>query len=406
LKKLLLLGAGVEQQIVIEHAHELNFQVIALDSNPNAKGLEIADIPIVADIKNVEQICEIAQKYSVDGVMTHAVEIPQIVSRIAKKMNLPGLSPEIADKATNKKTRIECFKNNNIPSPKFIYASSVPEILEKITDLKFPLVIKPIDNAGSRGVSKIEKIDDVQKRYEESISFSKTKTVLIEEFLTGNQISTESIIVNGKIITTGFADRNYDMDKHFSPYFIENGHTIPSALTTKEKNYVIRVVEDSIRALGINFGVAKGDIILNNGTPKVLEMAARTSGGRFASDMVPLSSGVNILKPLIQMSLDEEIDMEFLKPKFYRAAAQRFFFPSPGKLKSINGIEKSLKIPGVYDIFINQNFKIGDYIKPITNHSERIGHVITSAETREKAISIAENVIKEVRFVTSWKKSM
>ena len=88
--------------------------------------------------------------------------------------------------------------------------------------------MKPIDNAGSRGVIKIEKIDDVSKIYVECTSFSKEKTVLIEEFLSGPQISTESIIVNNEIITTGFADRNYDMDEKFSPYFIENGHSIPS----------------------------------------------------------------------------------------------------------------------------------------------------------------------------------
>ena len=401
MKKLLLLGAGIEQKIVIEYAHELNFEVIAIDSNSDAPGLKISDISIIEDITNVEKICEIAQKYSVNGIMTHAVEIPHIVSRVAQKMNLPGLSPEIADIATNKKMRIECFQKNKIPSPKFVYGSSVEEILEKITNFDFPLVMKPIDNAGSRGVIKIEKIDDISKIYDECTSFSKTKTVLIEEFLSGPQISTESIIINNKIITTGFADRNYDMNKKFSPYFIENGHTIPSILSSKEKNEVIKVVENSIKAIGINFGVAKGDIIIDNGYPKVLEMAARTSGGRFASDMVPLSNGVNILKPLIQMSLGENVDMDFLKPKFSKAAVQRFFFPPIGKLKSVNGIEESMKIPGVYDIFINPNIKINDELKPITNHAERIGHVITSDDKIEKAITIAENVINKVRFEIS-----
>ena len=401
MKKLLLLGAGIEQKIIIEYAHELNFEVIAIDSNSDAPGLKISDISIIEDITNVEKICEIAQKYSVNGIMTHAVEIPHIVSRVAQKMNLPGLSPEIADIATNKKMRIECFQKNKIPSPKFVYGSSVEEILEKITNFDFPLVMKPIDNAGSRGVIKIEKIDDISKIYDECTSFSKTKTVLIEEFLSGPQISTESIIINNKIITTGFADRNYDMNKKFSPYFIENGHTIPSILSSKEKNEVIKVVENSIKAIGINFGVAKGDIIIDNGYPKVLEMAARTSGGRFASDMVPLSNGVNILKPLIQMSLGENVDMDFLKPKFSKAAVQRFFFPPIGKLKSVNGIEESMKIPGVYDIFINPNIKINDELKPITNHAERIGHVITSDDKIEKAITIAENVINKVRFEIS-----
>ncbi len=401
MKKLLLLGAGIEQKIVIEYAHELGFEVIAIDSNFDAPGLKISDVSVVEDITNVDKICEIAQKYSVNGVMTHAVEIPHIVSRVAQKMNLPGLSPEIADIATNKKMRIECFQKNKIPCPKFTYGSSTEEILKKIKNFVFPLVMKPIDNAGSRGVIKVEKINDISQIYDECTSFSNTKTVLIEEFLSGPQLSTESIIINNKIITTGFADRNYDMDKKFSPYFIENGHTIPTVLSVKEKKQVIKIVEDSIKAIGINFGVAKGDIIIDNGQPKVLEMAARTSGGRFASDMVPLSNGVNILKPLIQMSLGEKIDMELLIPKFNKAAVQRFFFPPPGKLISIKGIDESMKMPGVYDIFINPNVKINNEIKLITNHSERIGHVITSDDTIEKAVTTAKNVINKVRFEIS-----
>jgi biotin carboxylase len=395
-KKLLLLGAGFEQKIVIDHAHNLGIHVIAVDGDPNAQGLKIADTSIVGNIKNVDELCAIAKKYSVNGVMTHAVEIPHIVSRVSERMNLPGLPSEIADRATNKLSRIKCFKDKKIPSPAFEFASSKDEAYQKAKTMKFPIVIKPIDNAGSRGVSKIEKIENIHRGYDDAILFSKEKTVLLEEFLVGPEISTESIIFNGKIITTGFADRNYSTKERFKPYMIENGHTIPSILPSDTQRKIIQVAEDAIRAIGINFGVAKGDLILDNNEPKVLEMAARTSGGRFASDMVPLSSGVDIIPALIQMSLGLDVNVEFLRIKYKKAAAQRFFFPPPGKIINIKNIDRAKSIPGVYEIFLRTDVKIGGIIKPITNHSDRVGYVITSGNTRDQAVNISEEVVNMV----------
>ena len=306
-----MLGAGFEQNIAIKYAQELGIEVIAVDSNKNAEGLKSVKIGIVSDIKNIEKMIEIGKKFQVDGVMTHGVEIPHVVARIAEALNTPGLKPDIADRATNKLLRSKCFKKNNVPSPKFIFVKSKQEAIIKSKNLKFPLVIKPIDSSGARGVSKINKSDEIPKKYDEATSFSNNKIVLLEEFIDGPQISTESIIIKNKIITTGFADRNYDNSYIFEPYMIEDGHTIPSNISGELKNKVIKTVEKAIKDLGINFGVAKGDIIIHNGEPKILEMAARTSGGRFATDMVPISSGINILKPLIQMSVGEKIEMSY-----------------------------------------------------------------------------------------------
>jgi len=276
--------------------------------------------------------------------MTHAVEIPHIVSRVAEKMKLPGLNSDVADKATNKLERIQCFKNKKIPSPTFEFADSEDECIAKAKKIGFPLVIKPIDSRGARGVIKVENLNEIRKKYKESILFSTKKTVLIEKYIEGSEISTEAIIINGKIVTTGFADRNYTNKEKFKPYFIEDGHTVPSLLPKKIQKKVIEITESAIKSLGINWGVAKGDVILDGDEPKILEMAARTSGGRFCSDMVPLATGINIIKPLIQMSLGLPIDTSFIEKKYDKGAAQRFFFPGVGKLERIVNLKKAKKI--------------------------------------------------------------
>ena len=396
--KLLLLGAGVEQKIIIDHAHDFGIFVIAVDKDPNAFGLKFADKYIVSDIKDVDKMCKIAKEEHVDGVFSHAIDIPHIVADVAQQNNLPGIDLTAACTATNKLKRIECFKKEKIPAPTFVHASSSEEAVEKAKKLELPFVLKPIDSAGARGVSKVEKYEDVPRLYNEAISYSSSKTVLLEEYLEGAEISTEAIIINGKIITTGFADRNYSDKQRFKQFFIENGHTIPSILSEKMQQKIIQTTENAIKALKINWGVAKGDVIIDNDEPKILEMAPRTSGGRFSSDMVPLTTGIDILKPLIQMSLGLPIEKQYLEKKYERAAAQRYFLPPPGKITSISGLTECKNLPGIYDVYLKDNVNVGCVIKPIKNHPDRIGHIIATGSTREEAIHNVERGINSVKF--------
>ena len=161
---------------------------------------------------------------------------------------------------------------------------------------------------------------------------------------------------------------------------------------------IIQTTENAIKALKINWGVAKGDVIIDNDEPKILEMAPRTSGGRFSSDMVPLTTGINILKPLIQMSLGLPIEKQYLEKKYERAAAQRYFLPSPGKITSISGLTECKNLPGIYDVYLKDNVNVGCVIKPIKNHPDRIGHIIATGSTREEAIHNVEMGINSVKF--------
>ena len=130
-KTIMILGAGPEQVEAIEIAKNLGLKVIAVDGNPNAQGLEIADIGLAEDIKDVNRMIKIGQKYDIDGVMTHAVEIPQIVAKVAKRLNLPGIEPEVAERATDKLKRIKCFKESGVSCANFESANNLEEAVEK-----------------------------------------------------------------------------------------------------------------------------------------------------------------------------------------------------------------------------------------------------------------------------------
>ena len=397
-KTIMFLGAGEEQCEAINVALDLGLRVVAVDGNPEAPGLKIADVGINADIKDVEAMIEIGKKYKIDGVMTHAVEIPQVVAKVAKALDLPGLDPEVAERATNKLERIKCLTEKGIPCPKFETAKTVEEAKKKAEKIGFPYVFKPIDSAGARGVIKVSNKDEIEKAFNHTLSYTQENIILIEEYLEGKELSTESIIYN-KIYTVAFADRNYDK-KRFEPFFIEDGGEMPTSLSKDEIKEVTQTVDAAIRALGIDWGVAKGDIIINNGEVTIMEMAARTSGGRFCSVKVPLSTGIDMLRPLILMAVGLTPDLNDLKPKFSRGIAERFIFPKPGKIVEIIGVDEAKRIEGIYKIHLNEDIKIGGKIERVTDHTMRKGYVIALGKNRKQAVKRAEKAVKMIEIIT------
>jgi biotin carboxylase len=397
-KKILILGAGLEQSLAIKEAKKLNYFVIACDSNPNAFGFQFSDISYVIDINNVDEIYSIGLKHEVNGIFTHAVEIPHIVSKVAEKLNLPSLSFEKAERATNKSKRIERLTKCNIPCAKYIHVKNENNLFNSAYKIGFPLVIKPIDNAGSRGVCLVEKDRDLKTAFDEAVRFSKIKEVLLEEVLIGPEISTESIVYKGKIHTFAFADRNYNKKELFKPFFIEDGINFPSNISEELKTEILELVEKTIKCLEIDFGAAKGDIIIDKGKPKIIEMASRTSGGWFGAGSIYFATGANMLEPLIQMAMGDEPNMKSFQINRNLGCAQRYIIPQvEGIVESIDGIENIEKMPGV-EMSVLFLPKIGEKIKKATNHAERFGQVICTAKTREEAIRLCEDVIKKIKI--------
>ncbi len=397
-KTILILGAGYDQEIAIKLAKEMGLRVIAVDGNPNAPGLDVASLRINADIKNVKEMIEIGKKYKIDGVMTHAVEIPQVVAQVAKALNLPGLEPSVAERATNKLKRIQCFKKNKVPCPKFEIIRTSEEAKEKIKKFGFPCVIKPVDSAGGKGVRLIRNEKEIKTAYKEAISFSKFGSVLIEEYLKGHELSTEAFVMGRKIYHTSFDDRNYkDKEKYF-PYFIEDGGDLPTELSEQEIDKVKIVIEKAIKVLGINFGAAKGDIIIDKEGPRIFEMAARTSGGFFCSVQTPIHNGIQILRPLIAMSVDNKIDKNDLKLKYNKPSIERYILSKSGVIKSITGVEQAKRMPGILFLKLLGQYKKNSLIPKIVGNITKIGVVIGTGKTKDIAIKNVAKAVAKVKI--------
>lgn len=402
-KYILLLGASQDQLFIIKTARDMGVGTVVIDANEDAPGIKMADIGAAIDFSRIDEVVAFindlhSKKVNVCGVATMGSDVPHIVAEISNHYGWVGPSFKSGQVTTDKyKMKMELQKNG-IPIPWFQEITSVSDLQQAVVQRGYPLVIKPTDRSGSRGVLMIEKGCNLAEMYERSKEISFSGTVQVEEFLEGMQISTETVMFQGKGVTPGIAERNYSQFKNFLPQIMENGGWIPTELSSNDQKDIENLVVRTSLALGITDGTTKGDVVMTRKGPKIIELAARLSGGDFCESLIPLSSGVNIVKAAVQIAIGEKPNFEELKPKFQKAVVNRYFFPNPGKLIKIEGIQEVMEQKWVKKLEFW--YKVGDNVPKASNHSQRFGVFIVVGENRGEVDARSAWVYDKINIVT------
>jgi biotin carboxylase len=393
--KILILGGGAMQLPAINSAHQMGWTTIVADGVSTVPGRAVADYFEKIDLKNTEAMIEAALRYKnsigLDGVFTAGTDFSETVARVAHAAGLPGISIDASINASNKSNMRQVFRDHNISSPLFLSISKNTHFDNSILDntgLDFPLVVKPVDNMGSRGIRRTDNYKHLKDAVAEAFEYSKSGNVIIEEYLEGSEYSIDALIYNNKIIICGFADRNI----FYPPYFIEMGHTIPSVVNPEIARQIIDTFITAVRALGITEGAAKGDIRLSRGKVYIGEIAARLSGGYMSGWTFPYSSGVSLTKEALKIAVG--LSPENLIPQFTKTSAERAFISIPGIIKEINGIDDACTDPCIKDIFLR--IQTGDKVKFPENNVEKAGNCIAVNEIRSTAINSAEDACRKI----------
>ncbi len=402
-KVLLVIGAGIESIPGIKLAQDMGLFVVATDGNKNAPGLLFADDKIIVSTYAVEETVNLVKEYNrkirkIDGVICIASDVPVPVARVAKELNLFGISVEAAKLATDKFAMKERLKKDLVPIPWFSKIKNLDELYKIIEEKNAPLILKPFDSRGARGVFQIDKTSSIKTLFSESKKASPTGRIMVEEYLQGPQLSTESILINNTVHTIGISDRNYEYLDKYHPHIIENGGDLPSHIDRKMRMKVDQIISKAAKSLGIINGIVKGDLVITNGNLYIIEIAARLSGGYFCSHKIPLNTGVNLVEAAIKQVLGEELNQKTLLPKVNIPVAQRYWFPDPGIVKSIDDIEKYTGNKNVKLLEIR--VKPGDLIGKINSHPSRAGVVITTGKNKKVAIKLAEEIVKNIQIKT------
>lgn len=389
-KRIMILGASTLQLPAIKKAKDMGLYVIAVDINPNAIGFNFADQECVVSTIDLDGVLEMAMKYKPDGVMTLASDMPiKTVAYVSEKMGFPSLSLENAIKATNKAEMRKCLRTNKIPIPNFYIINTYEEYNEVINRMRNRFIVKPVDNSGSRGVFLVEDIEQAESAFQHSKANSREGNIIIEDYMEGQEVSVETITINGISEIIAITDKLTTN----APYFVEMGHSIQSQLPQFIKDEIEQVTKATISAIGIQNGPSHTEIKITPEGPKIVEIGARLGGDCITSHLVPLATGVDMVEATIKIVLGEKPS---LKKMINKGSAIRYIKNKSGIISHIGSFVDVQAINGVKKVEILKN--VGDYCSAIFSSSERIGYVIAQSDTAEQAISVCEEALRKIEI--------
>jgi biotin carboxylase len=387
----LFVGAGRHQRRAIRRAKELGLRVVAADRNPEALGLQEADVAEVVDFTDIAAVTDVGRRHRVDGVLTVSADraVP-VVAAVADALGLPGIGTDAAHLMTHKVAMRRRLAEAGVPQPRFAAVRSVHEAHAALATVRLPAVLKPADSGGQRGVFRIASRDDLDAHLHAALAESPTKEAILESYHEGLELNGLAIARDGRVTPLTLSDRLRPPGIGFGVGWI---HVYPSRLFADPLQEAEQVAVTAVHALGLRNGIAFPQLIVGEDDhPYLVECAARIPGGQMA-DLAWHAVGVDLVEIALRQALGLEVPDELVTPRFQKPLAIRFLTAQPGPLptgrvRSVGPLDKVLAFPGVVqaDVFLEP----GETIRPVRLDGDRRGYVIAIGNTNVEALERAE----------------
>ena len=388
---ILILGGGTMQLPAARIARRKGWKVFVAARDIEGPVRSQADEALEIDLQDREAVAAAAmrlkERYGLDGVFTAGTDFSTTVSWVAERMRLPRTPYSVALNATDKARMRARFRAKGVPCPRY-YTLEGEAAGDPPSGFEFPLVVKPVDNMGARGVRRVDGPEEYAAAVGSALAQSRSRRVIVEEYMEGPELSLDAVVYRGQATVCGVADRHI----FFPPFFVEMGHTMPSDLDPGLLRQAEEVFAAGIRALGIRNGAAKGDIKITPEGPAVGEIAARLSGGYMSGWTFPLSCGVEVTEAALNIAVG--LPPGDLQPRYSAVAAERAFISIPGRIRALEGLAAVRQIEGMAELFLR--VRVGDRVRLPQNNIEKCGNVITRGLTRAKAVGAAEQARQQV----------
>lgn len=356
--KLAIIGASEFQNPLILAAKEREIETHVFAWAAGDVGEKTASHFYPISITEIDAIAEKCREIGVDGIATIGSDLANItVARVAEILGLTANSVDCVERTTNKELMRRALDAHGDPSPR-----SMPVTVEsdlETLDLTYPVIVKPSDRSGSRGITKLESSDGLSRAVKRAIEESFAKEALIEEFVDGDEYSVEYISWKGQhrflAVTEKFTTG--------APDFIETGHLEPARISEVRQTAIRSVVERALDGLGVQYGASHSEVKVSaDGAVKIIEIGSRMGGDCIGSSLVPLSSGYDFVGAVIDVALG----IEPPKPMgdMHRYAAIRFVFGDEDE-RVLSSLKEAMP-------------KAVEYVSPIA----RDGHAIVDSGSR------------------------
>ncbi|WP_051163412.1 ATP-grasp domain-containing protein [Nocardia brevicatena] len=376
----------------------MGYQLVVVTDTVTAQVIDAADQVIEAYPRDVDAVMSqvgSARIRSVVGVLSLGYENPPVISRLCERFGTPGLPFDVALNCTDKTRRIRLLDAAGIRVPRYRTADNMRDALQAFEEIGEPAVVKPADLTSSIGVSLLHS-GSANHLIREAFNMSPAGRVVVEEYLEGTEHTIEGVRQHGQVSITGVSDRNYSDKLRFAPYFFENGDTLPSSLPSTALEDLITTCVAAVDTLDLDPAVFSCDTLrTTDGESVILEVAARMAGSRFGTEIVPLSTGVNVLPSAVRLAVDEPLQASETAPNSNRPVVLRYLASSPGLVTTVDDLPA--RTPnGVYDLFWENRPQPGQRLQPYRSGKDMIAGVIASGNSLAEAELIAARALAEV----------
>lgn len=356
-----IIGASYLQLPLILKAKELHYETHVFAWECNDVGEKCADYFYPISITEKERILEKCIDIKIDGIISIASDLAMLtVNYVAGNMNLTCNTMDCTIKSTNKSIMRKSFLECQDPSPWSKKYTSFDDV--NIEELEFPVVVKPCDRSGSRGITMLESSQDLKEAFFKAMNESFQKEILIEEFIKGDEYSIECISFEGQHTCLAITKKHTTG----APNFIETGHEEPSGLGEEKCEEIIEIVFHALDSLGIQYGASHSEVIITpNNNVKIIEIGGRMGGDCIGSHLVYYSTGYDYVKMVLQISLGKS--PEFIKDFEGKPVAVKYIFNQD----DLNSLEKLKQEHNDSIIYISK-IDISSS-KKITDSSNRLG---------------------------------
>lgn len=399
-KNLMVIAGGTWQVPLIKKAKELGYTVTNSNLYEDSIGFQYADYSAVADVKDKKTNLEIAKRYGVDGVVTDQSDIAvPTVAYVAEQLGLPSIGKYYAELFTDKFMMREFCRKHGFCYPEYKLCSTIEEAIDFFNQIGRKIVIKPLDSQSSRGVYIIRDESEIVKCFEDTQQYSKDGTsVLAERFIEGTEFT-----IDGVKTSEGHISLCVSQKGHFE-YNPSIANELFFSHTNDKYDYeLLRATNNKlINATQLPYGLTHAEYKYENGNYYLIEMAARGGGTKIASDIVPIMSGVDNYRFLIEKALGLEKNntpMEVKSRYKNRCAVLKFLDINTNEkpIKAITGIDLIKENPYVIDFALD--FSVGDILKNAEDDRSRVGYYIAYGESEQELRNLMQQIETNLKIV-------
>lgn len=402
-KRLLILGGIALSSEIVKHAKNLGLEVYVTDYLTDSPAKKISDKSFMVSTTDISGLTRLVSKENIDGILTGFVDmLLPFYQQVCERTNRPcyGTKDQF-NKLTNKQEFKKLCRSFNIPVVDE-YEISQPHRVIDVEGLNYPVILKPVDNSGGRGIFICNTPEDLLLKYKKSLTFSPSKQVLVERYMRAKEATIFYFVQNGEVYLTSMGDRHV---KHFQSGIIPLpvAYTFPSIHLERYQKTLHNQVVDMLKSTGIKNGIVFIQSFVEDGVCIFYEIGYRLTAS-LEYKIISHDSGYDPLDLMINYAITGNSVMPDVKtlanPYFRKFYCNITFLAKPGKIGKIKGVEETLLNKNVLDVFLSyqENEIIPE--QALGTLGQVIARVFAYAETKEELANLMDKIQDTIKVCT------